>query len=66
MTEPVRVPRAFAERFHRVVAALGFTEEDIAIAKEGVRRDFDAWRDFVESEDCRLVQTAAAADEARA
>lgn len=55
MTEPVRVPREFAERFNRVVAALGFTEEDIAIAKEGVRRDFGAWRDFVDAEDRRLA-----------
>lgn len=54
MNDPVRVPRAFAEKFKRVTTALAFDEEDIRLAKEGVRRDFDAWREFVETEDDKL------------
>lgn len=57
MTEPVHVPRAFAERFNRVVSALEFSEEDIAIAKEGVRRDFEAWREFIQGEYDRLERS---------
>ena len=54
MNDSVRVPRTFAEKFKRVTSALAFDEEDIRLAKEGVRRDFDAWREFVETEDARL------------